>query len=1012
MNSRMVTFVLVVLAAGAVHAAEVAGGARGDVPADAGRILAESGVTGGLLIHLPCGDGALTAALGRDQRFLVQGLDRDPSNVQAAQRRIRDLGLGGRVSADRLEGEALPYVDDLANVAIISDPAASRVAKEEVLRVLAPGGVAMIGGQRIVKARPAEIDDWTHWLHGPDGNAVSQDTRVGVSRSLQWMGSPRWAQHHNMQQSVSAMVSAHGRIYAIVNEAPISVQGLPDKWFLIARDAFNGLELWRKPIADWGWRKWTDQQFSKSMILFPTAELMARRLVAGGDVVYATLGWNEPIAALDGTTGDLLRKYPGTEGAREFLFKGGLIAAGRQTGEGQKGWSIVGVDAKAGQVVWQKSDLRGTGKGLYLTWGDQSLFCLDGSAVVALDATNGRELWRAANPLGQNVILNPSLSFAEGVLILGHTDRGPRSQEKQSKTSEAPVTSSIAKLEKCVIGALDPRTGKAMWQNNTAAQPRFGGNPVDFFVARGLVWVGDEKGLLQGLDVRTGEVRKTFPILEIVGAPHHHRCYRDKATVNYLLSGRHGLEYSDFRSGAVDTHWWLRGQCRYGIMPANGLIYVTAHSCGCHANAKLSGFFALSARPPEDGDVPAPQPEPGPAPAGGQGRSPAGPEDWPSYKHDARRGNRASTEVPGTLSVRWRAMPGGAPGAPVVACGGVFVGSTETGEVQCLDAATGTVRWRFTADGPVDTPPTYHRGRVIFGSRGGSVYALDAASGQAAWRLRAAHKHLRLMAFGRLESPWPLNGAVLVMNDKVYCLAGRSMHLDGGLYAYEIESETGKPVQRARLQANTEPVGETEGAMLPDILCSDGKRLYLRGMSCLPNDLSKWTKGEHLSVADGGLLDGAWNSSAYWRYRNVNARNLVFDAGPIVGIRWSRKYTLFSCEQDVFTAGAGYELFAVNAAPGAKETWNVKVRLRARAMALTGEYVVLAGAPDVINPQDPLAVFEDRGPGVLALHRRSDGGEVSSVPLEAPPVHDGMAVAGGRAYLALANGAIVCLAGK
>ena len=89
MNGRTMARVLITLAAGAVHAAEAADGAQGGVPAEAGRVLAESGVTGGLLIHLPCGDGALTAALGRDKRFLVQGLDRDTSNVQATQRRIR-----------------------------------------------------------------------------------------------------------------------------------------------------------------------------------------------------------------------------------------------------------------------------------------------------------------------------------------------------------------------------------------------------------------------------------------------------------------------------------------------------------------------------------------------------------------------------------------------------------------------------------------------------------------------------------------------------------------------------------------------------------------------------------------------------------------------------------------------------------------------------------------------------------------------------------------------------------
>ncbi|MHC4157080.1 MAG: hypothetical protein ACYST6_19490, partial [Planctomycetota bacterium] len=52
-------------------------------------------------------------------------------------------------------------------------------------------------------------------------------------------------------------VTSRGRLFYIADEAPISLLGdhdLPDKWFLIARDAFNGVPLWKIPIQDWGWR--------------------------------------------------------------------------------------------------------------------------------------------------------------------------------------------------------------------------------------------------------------------------------------------------------------------------------------------------------------------------------------------------------------------------------------------------------------------------------------------------------------------------------------------------------------------------------------------------------------------------------------------------------------------------------------------------------------------------------------------------------------------------------------
>jgi len=87
---------------------------------------------------------------------------------------------------------------------------------------------------------------------------VAADSVVGPPRRMQWIAGPLWSRHHETMPSVSAMVSSGGRIFYIVDEAPVSMQGeSPDQRALVARDAFNGIERWRIPIDDWGWKAWS-----------------------------------------------------------------------------------------------------------------------------------------------------------------------------------------------------------------------------------------------------------------------------------------------------------------------------------------------------------------------------------------------------------------------------------------------------------------------------------------------------------------------------------------------------------------------------------------------------------------------------------------------------------------------------------------------------------------------------------------------------------------------------------
>jgi len=157
-------------------------------------------VKGGLIVHLGSGDGGQTAALRLNDGYLVHGLDTDAGNVEKARRYIQSRRLYGKVSVDTYDGIHLPYVDNMVNL-LIAD-SLDRVSETEVMRVLAPCGVAMINGGKRVKSRPKDIDEWTHYLHDASNNAVAHDSVIGAPRHLQWHGGPKWSRHHDHLSSV------------------------------------------------------------------------------------------------------------------------------------------------------------------------------------------------------------------------------------------------------------------------------------------------------------------------------------------------------------------------------------------------------------------------------------------------------------------------------------------------------------------------------------------------------------------------------------------------------------------------------------------------------------------------------------------------------------------------------------------------------------------------------------------------------------------------------------------
>ena len=1021
---------------------------------DAKSTLDTAGVTGGLVVHLGCGDGKLTAALRADDGFLVQGLDAGEQNVAKAREHIRSQGLYGPVTAEPWAGRALPYIDNLVNL-VVSENADAPM--DEVLRVLRPGGVALIGGRKTVKPRPADIDEWTHYLHGPDNNAVARDRVVAIPHHIQWVGGPKWARHHNHLSSMSAMVSAGGRMFAIVDEAPVASMVKRAKWALVARDAFNGVVLWKKAIGPW-------EKMLRPFRSGPTE--LSRRLVAVGDRVYVTLGYGKAVVALDAATGQTVRTYDRTRGAVEIIHDDGVLyiavgAAGEQPdGTARRSGSapspqsdrLVAIDAETGRPLWSKAD--GDTRPLMPTTlcaaGGRAFF-QSPSDLICLDAKSGREQWRTARAVLRNrrSWSAPTLVAHQDV-VLSADCAAPAGETGPVKwtVTPGPKRGDEGAGELIAFSATD---GRELWRC-PAAQGYT--SPVDLFVADGLVWVAanpnaSDVDFTVGRDPKTGQVKRRLDTAVAFDAAHHHRCYRNKATDRFILLGRTGVEFIGLGGETPQRHYWIRGGCQYGVLPANGLLTLPPHSCGCYIQSKLSGFWALA---PARSSAPDAGPRLNKGPAYGKAnpqstiRNPHS-NHWPTYRHDPGRTGRTDSPVPAGVKPAWETEIGGRLSGLVVADQVVLVSAIDAHTIHAMDASSGKQLWRRTVGGWVDSPPTVHEERAIFGSADGFVYCLRLADGELVWRFRAAPADRQTVAFGQLESVWPVTGSVLVREGVVYCTAGRTSYLDGGMVMFRLDAATGEQIGRTSF-ANRDPKTgrqpnelvedvELPGA-LPDVLVDDGRYIYLRDKRMEPDGTEKGPTVAHL-YSSAGLLDGSWWHRTYWSWNERNwgrasgwataagnrpsGRILVADEKTVFGYGRKRVsgssglegYHLFRADKKVQpTKGTlkNNNAAVVKYLKPAKVTyyWSREVPLVARAMLLAGGTLFAAGP--VMKPGDREPTFNTGSPAVLTAFRAEDGGDLASQPIEAQPVFDGLAAAYGRLYMATTAGKVRCFAAR
>jgi len=1024
-------------------------------------VLKASGLRGGLAVQLGCGDGELATPLGAGGPFLVQCLDTDPANVEKARTRIRSAGLGGRVSAALFDGEHLPYVDNLVNLLVAED--LGKVAMAEVMRVLRPGGTAYVSQDgtwsKTAKPWPDDLDEWTHFLHGPDNNAVSHDRAVGPPRCLQWVSEPVYGRNHDRLASLSAMVTAGGRLFSIEDRGPALSIGLPADWRLVARDAFNGVTLWERPVGQW----------ASTRIGFRSGPVqLARRLVAVGDRVYVALDYGGPLLCLDAATGSTLKTFEGTEGVDEILYCDGTLYLATSSADAQQGRRILAVAAESGKVLWENGE--GPARSILpatLAVGLSRLFFHDGQAMVALERSTGGVEWRTPLP---TVTRRPSWSaptvvFHEGVVLCG--DRAVDYPAKW-KQNQVLLSGMLQHGGLGQITALSAEDGAVLWQDEAAECFH---NAVDVFVIDGLVWAsrGPARFFFErtrpvlagqfgedfyvedvaGRDPRTGEVKKRIDAAEAFTPTHHHRCIRNKATDRYLILERTGIEFIDLTGGPSLRHNWTRGMCQYGVMPANGLLYTPPHPCACYNASKMNGFFAYSSRKEAawtDSGLERLQKGPAYEATDSTGAR-AVTDDWPTYRHDNARSGCTRVAAADSPAVAWRCDLPGPLSAPTSADGKVFLSAIDRHTVYALDLATGKELWSYVAGARVDSPPTYWQGRVYFGAADGSIQCLDAADGTLVWRYFAGPQQTSIVVRDQLESPWPVPGSVLVREATVYALAGRSSNVDGGMIFVKLDAQTGKP-QLTKQIYNRDPVTGRQDedhiddvympGLLYDVPSCTGSSLFMREAR-LSLDGTRIDEPRTHLYSPGGFLDDAWWHRYYMiygtRFKNgpgggvgrsggaPAGRLLVCDGQHVYGYGRARRdqYRLFCV-----ATGAGKSARTQTAprgtppGPGTAASrptaWSdAECPIMVRAMALAGppdapdqraRRLLIAGPP--AEALTNIDVLRGKRGGQLAVVDASTGRRLSQLPLAAPPTWDGLCVARGRIVVSLTSGAVAC----
>ena len=967
------------------------------------------GSTGGLLVALGRQETEPLQRLAAEGRYLVQIVQFDAKAAERLRKELASTPAYGMISVLYRRPQRLPYAENLVNVVWIGRGTPPSLA-DEIARVVRPLGEVVCPNDRqwsralegaglrregahgeqirYGKPWPEAMDEWSHPRHAADGNPVSRDRLVGPPKRIRWVAGP-W-------KEVANMVSARGRNYYAG---------------VVARDAFNGLRTWETKLVP---------SPSRGGFAYGGAGPVP---VAGGSWLFAF--HRGALQILDGATGKPVHVIPCKGMPLALAFDDGILFAVFRD-------RISAYQATSGRRLWQ-TDVE---QPRDFVAGDGMVAYVHGdfrrgrpSAIVVRRADDGEVRWEKTGLKWLDDV--DRMVYHDGVLafeLSTFNDDGPGnalhlvSIEDGSSIYAAPV----------LPGMNHRRQARAMFLGEKLLLLHGG---KDETKKRQPVKVSS-------LDIRTGKVESTFS----AGLAH---CFPPVATPRYVFSGE--LDLTDLQTGEVVANRITKAACGkdHGWIPANGLVYLAPKHCVCWP--MLRGFCALA--PARAGGNPADRPvdqltfpvergvDPPPP-------TPAGKDEWPIYRHDPWRSSATETAVaeqprevwkadvmgraapypPGPIGADWRdnAFVKGPVTPPVVAGGMVYVARSDRHQVVALDERTGKTKWTFTAEGRIDTPPTIEQGLCLFGSKSGSVYALRADNGELVWRKQVAPLDEQIVAYGQVESPWPVPGSVLVVEGTAYFAAGRQSLADGGILVFAVDPRNGETRWVTRLDTVPQKgFYRSSGHEFDnfDLLFQEGPGVamvrWVFDRKSGKMSIDPWKAFSRLKHGTRSAMvpQGCWSYAPRNQRRapgHLPKRPLVvFQDNVLVGLSQDRR-TLYRRDFDL-EGGEAFKTHWItgwehsNNAKKGKESWRAdrlmqktvwkqplfdpkdkkQLGVRVDAMIRAGERIVLATSD-----------------GELRIYDLKDGTLVSRQKIPAP-VWDGLAAAGGALYLTTQDGRVI-----
>lgn len=757
--------------------------------------LKQIGIDRGIcaVLGLPNGGPHSVANLARASQLTVYFQSPRAEQVAAVREATSAAGLlGSRVFAECGPSSAIRLADNLAG-AILVDPSAGKVPDVELLRVLHPEGVALVGNRRLVKPHPKGEDPWSHVFHGPDNNTLSTDALARAPYLTQFLADPKFCPMPEVS------VAAGGRVFRAFGHIAHKANQNALLNTLLGINGYNGAILWQRPLRE-GYM------------------IHRNTMIATPELLY--LGDDESCKLLDARTGRLtgeiripekladgpVWKWMGLEGGVLYALVGaqevhpktvpsntpglGHWPWGMWEGHDYKdpatnfgfGRTVLAVDPKTSKILWSHRqpdylDARGVcmRKGRIYVYSP-------GKFVACLDAVAGKLLWK-----------NTDQELLEAI--------GPDGAAQHYITGYATTTfvkcndrylffAGPQRRRLVVASTLD---GKLVWQKEPG-NLQLVLRPEAIYAA-GAQWTAGQK-----LDYQTGQTLSTFPA--------RRACTRATGSVDSVFYRAHGGTVRiDVASDKARHIAPMRPPCQDGVIISGGHLYWGPWMCGCelslygHIGLGPAGQFNFTP-PVDDSRL-----------TGSAGAAAVQPlavdaNDWPTYLADNGRTGVTKVTLPQQAKQTWSVrLPGSVrPTAPIAAGGLVFLGD-ESGAVYALDPATGSTRWRWFTGAPVFFPPALWQGRLYVGSADGRVYCLEAVSGRLLWTFRAAPAERRIPVYGRLISNWPVAGGVLVSRGVVYAAAGIT-HYDG-TYVYALDATSG------RVQWNN----DTSGRLSEEVEC-------------------------------------------------------------------------------------------------------------------------------------------------------------------------------------------------